>query len=166
MEAGRPTATVAITRASPESVVVDVHVHASERHFVPILTDNPLDNEPASINGDSIQLYAVASDRRTGLLLVPEGNVVSARPVDGWVHDLEVHAHWRPTASGYHLVAELRVEPDAAVLWLEVIVNEAVAGRERRRGQLVLSGAAGEFVYLRGDRSEPSRLLRFSLTHD
>jgi len=69
IEAGGPTATVAITRASPKSVVVEVHVHASKRLFVPILTDNPLDNEPASTNGDSVQLYAVASDRRTGLLL-------------------------------------------------------------------------------------------------
>lgn len=166
IEAGGPTATVAITRASPKSVVVEVHVHASKRLFVPILTDNPLDNEPASTNGDSVQLYAVASDRRTGLLLVPDGNAVSARPVDGWVNDLEVHAHWKPTPSGYHLVAELRVEPEAASLSLEVIVNETVAGRQRRRGQLVLSSAAGEFVYLRGDRCDPSRLLRFSLTHD
>jgi hypothetical protein len=45
----------------------------------------------------------------------------------------------------------------------DVIVNETVAERVRRRGQLVLSGAAGEFVYLRGDRHERARLLRFSL---
>jgi hypothetical protein len=45
----------------------------------------------------------------------------------------------------------------------DVIVNETVAERVRRRGQLVLSGAAGEFVYLRGDRHECARLLRFSL---
>jgi hypothetical protein len=46
---------------------------------------------------------------------------------------------------------------------LDVIVNETVSGRARRRGQLVLSGAAGEFVYLRGDRHDPGRLLRFTL---
>ena len=79
---------------------------------------------------------------------------------------MEVHAHWKPTPAGYQLVAELRIEPGAAEISLEVIVNETVAGRERRRGQLVLSGADGEFVYLRGDRCDPSRLLRFSLTHD
>jgi hypothetical protein len=29
----------------------------------------------------------------------------------------------------------------------------------RRRGQLVMSGAHGEFVYLRGDRHEADRLI-------
>ena len=46
---------------------------------------------------------------------------------------------------------------------LDVLVNETVAGRERRRGQLVLSGAAGEFAYLAGDRHDPARLLPFVL---
>jgi hypothetical protein len=32
-------------------------------------------------------------------------------------------------------------------------------GRERRRGQLVLGGADGEWVYLRGDRPDPARML-------
>jgi hypothetical protein len=48
-------------------------------------------------------------------------------------------------------------------LWLDVLVNDAVVGRKRRRGQLVLSGARGEFVYLRGDRHDGSRLLPFML---
>ena len=48
-------------------------------------------------------------------------------------------------------------------LGLDILVNETVPGRQRRRGQLVLSGAAGEFVYLRGDRHERDRLLHFSL---
>ena len=166
LDAGGPTATVAITRASPESVTVDVHVHMSERRFVPILAENPLDNEPAATNGDGVQLFAIAGDRRTGLLLVPAGDAVSARSVDGWGNELEVHAHWKPTPTGYQLVADLRIEPGTAEISLEVVVNETVAGRERRRGQLVLSGADGELVYLRGDRCDPSRLLRFSLTHD
>jgi hypothetical protein len=48
----------------------------------------------------------------------------------------------------------------------DVIVNETSPDRVRRRGQLVLSGADGEFVYLRGDRHDPERLLRFSLADD
>jgi hypothetical protein len=40
-----------------------------------------------------------------------------------------------------------------------VVVNEIPPGRERRRGQLVLGGADGEWVYLRGDRHDPSRML-------
>jgi hypothetical protein len=35
--------------------------------------------------------------------------------------------------------------------------------RRRRRGQLVLGGAPGEFVYLRGDREERDRLVRFTV---
>jgi len=42
-------------------------------------------------------------------------------------------------------------------------VNEIAPGRDRRRGQLVLSGAGGEFVYLRADRHERDRLLQFTL---
>jgi hypothetical protein len=36
-------------------------------------------------------------------------------------------------------------------------------GRERRRGQLVLGGALGEFVYLRGDREGQDRLPVFTV---
>jgi hypothetical protein len=46
---------------------------------------------------------------------------------------------------------------------LDVLVNETAPGRERRRGQLVLSGAHGEFVYLRGDRHDRNRLLPFMI---
>jgi hypothetical protein len=41
----------------------------------------------------------------------------------------------------------------------DLIVNDAAAGRTRRRGQLVLSGSRGEFVYLRGDRHDPHAML-------
>ena len=43
-----------------------------------------------------------------------------------------------------------------------LIVNERSADRERRRGQLVLSGGGG-FAYLRGDRHEPGQSLRLRL---
>jgi hypothetical protein len=46
---------------------------------------------------------------------------------------------------------------------IDVLVNDAAPGRERRRGQLVLSGAQGEFVYLRGDRHDGARLLPFMI---
>jgi hypothetical protein len=49
---------------------------------------------------------------------------------------------------------------------LDVIVNEMPRGRERRRGQLVMSGGAGEFVYLRGDRHDPQRLITLRLADD
>ena len=46
---------------------------------------------------------------------------------------------------------------------LGVVVNDMASGRERRRGQLVLGGADGEFVYLRGDRLPANRHLPFKI---
>jgi hypothetical protein len=71
-------------------------------------------------------------------------------------------AHWRETAEGYAIDIVLLGEVPSA---LDVIVNEKPQGRIRRRGQLVLSGGAGEFIYLRGDRHDPERLVRLQLTN-
>ncbi|MEO7963800.1 MAG: hypothetical protein ABIT38_07815, partial [Gemmatimonadaceae bacterium] len=46
---------------------------------------------------------------------------------------------------------------------LDLIVNETTALRERRRGQLVLSGGDDETIYLRGDRQEAARALAFHI---
>jgi hypothetical protein len=53
---------------------------------------------------------------------------------------------------------------DARDFSLDVIVNEMSPDRERRRGQLVLSGGHGEWVYLRGDRQDPDRALSFRIS--
>jgi hypothetical protein len=45
------------------------------------------------------------------------------------------------------------------------MVNEISRDRERRRGQLVLSGGSGEFIYLQGDRPRGS-WVTLRLTHD
>jgi hypothetical protein len=45
----------------------------------------------------------------------------------------------------------------------DVVVNERPAHRERRRGQLVLSGGGG-FGYLRGDRHAPAAPLGLKVT--
>ena len=161
--AGAPRATITVSRPTPGSVLVEIDMPASQRLFVPLFTENQLDNDPPSIHGDSVQLYAVAGDRNAGLLLVPEGSHVGKRPIEGWNNLLSVDARWRPTSSGYHLDATLHIDNRTPEFALDVLVNEIVPGRARRRGQLVMSGAAGEFVYLRGDRHEPSRLLRFVL---
>jgi hypothetical protein len=58
------------------------------------------------------------------------------------------------------LVAEVDVETLTAI---DVLVNEKPDNRERRRGQLVLSGSNGEFVYLRGDRQDADRLIPIKL---
>jgi Heparinase II/III-like protein. len=165
VDAGAPEAHVAVTRPVPDAVVIEIDVPSSPRNFVSCDTENELDNEPASINGDSVQLYAIIGNRTAGVLLVPrpDSESVDVRPIDAWTNEVVVNAFWQPTNGGYRLVARLALTPDADELQLDVIINESAPGRARRRGQLVMSGAAGEFIYLRGDRHEPSRLLRFSL---
>ena len=52
---------------------------------------------------------------------------------------------------------------NVAEIGVDVLVNDSAPGRERRRGQLVLSGARNEFVYLRSDRHDRERLVRITL---
>ncbi len=168
-EAGGPTARVAVAAAS-RLLVVDVQVATANPRFVPADAVNPYDNESPDINGDGVQLYVRASDTGGAWVLVPEttgkAGVVRARPVEGWGSLRLARTAWRRTREGYELRAEvalpgpLRVGSDLA---LDVLVNETGLGRERRRGQLMLSGPDGEFVYLRGDRHDPSRLIRFTI---
>jgi hypothetical protein len=44
---------------------------------------------------------------------------------------------------------------------LDLIVNEISPDRERRRGQLVLSGSNGEWIYLCGDRQPRESFMPF-----
>jgi hypothetical protein len=164
-EAGEPRATVMISRPSHTELQIDVEIPHSQRLFVAADAPNILDNEPSGINGDGVQLYLVAGANRGGWLLVPDSSSsdVRIRPIDEWSDGLEIHATWRATESGWSLVARVPLALELSEIRLDVIVNETVSGRARRRGQLVLSGAAGEFVYLRGDRHDPGRLLRFTL---
>ncbi|MDQ2664408.1 MAG: heparinase II/III-family protein [Gemmatimonadota bacterium] len=162
-EAGSPRASVAIASTDRHTVTIEIDVHSAHRNFIPLDAVNPFDNEPASINGDSVQLYAWSGGRGSALLLVPGSDGVDMRVIDTWLEQMPVEAEWKLTESGYRLVAVLDLDPHASELRLDVIINETGPGRARRRGQLVLSGGAGEFVYLRGDRHDPSRLLRFLL---
>jgi hypothetical protein len=165
-EAGAPGAHVAVTMDDEATLRVTVRVEPSHRLFVVPGTINPLDNEPAGINGDGIQLYVECGARSGGWLLVPKSGEqhVDAHPVAAWDHGLDVHATWQPTDRGYVLDANVPLSDGSALVSLDLLVNETAPGRERRRGQLVLSGAHGEFVYLRGDRHDALRLLRFTIS--
>jgi hypothetical protein len=65
------------------------------------------------------------------------------------------HAVWERVGDGYRMNIDLDAGELSAI---DLIVNEMPRGRHRRRGQLVLSGGNGEFVYLRGDRQDDDRL--------
>jgi hypothetical protein len=168
VEAGRPTARVAVAAAGDE-LVVDVSVKASAPVFVVAAAVNPYDNEQPDINGHGVQLYVRTREDSGAWVIVPEAGQreARARPVAGW-GTLEVRRTvWRPTAEGYELRAQVALGTGAAagdqMIALDVLVNETAPGRERRRGQLVMSGAGGDFVYLRGDRHDPARLVPLML---
>lgn len=164
-EAGHPTATVAIAATGPDTLTVTIGASGVHRCWIAADAENPLDNEPAAVNGAGVQLYVAAGERTGGWLLIPDPSSrdVAVRVVEGWDAGLAVNARWEPSGSGYVLVAQVGLPAGTTALGLDVLVNETAPGRERRRGQLVLSGARGEFVYLRGDRHEAARLLRFTI---
>ncbi len=167
-EAGEPAAAVQCWREAPATLVVDIAVAASSPQFVAPEAVNRLDNEPAGIHGDGVQLYVRAGQVGGGWLLVPVhgGSAVSQRGIDGWNGGLAVSASWTTSEGGYALRARVALPPGTATAGVDVLVNDVAPGRERRRGQLVMSGARGEFVYLRGDRHDPERLVRISLADD
>jgi hypothetical protein len=114
------------------------------------------------VNSDGVQLFVRTEETNAAWMLVPEGSGerVRIRAIEGWRSMQSISATWASTASGYAMTIELSTCPDA----IDVIVNETPRGRERRRGQLVLSGGGG-FVYLRGDRHDAAALLRLDRTN-
>lgn len=162
-QAGEPHGSVTLERIEGRLRIV-IEVDVSELTFASPDAVNPYDNEAADINGDSVQLYLRGAGGLSAWMLVPtlESVDVRRRIIDGWDAPHPIAASWERTTTGYRIVAELDTIPDA----LDVIVNEMPRGRERRRGQLVMSGAQGEFVYLRGDRHEPGRLIPLRVIED
>jgi hypothetical protein len=155
-DAGSPEATIRLA-AGDRSLDLGIVVPHSDRTFAARDAVNPYDNEPADVNGDGVQLYLRSDAGVGGWMLIPERDStdVRIRPIGVSREDEMPRATWRPTAGGYEMNVELSVIPRA----LDVIVNEMPADRTRRRGQLVFSGGAGEFVYLRGDRHDAERLV-------
>ncbi|HEY5062817.1 MAG TPA: hypothetical protein VII52_14855, partial [Gemmatimonadaceae bacterium] len=155
--------------ATKDSLRLEVDVPNSDLTFVREGAENPFDNEPADVNGDGVQLYLRNADVVTGWMLVPWGDstVVRARPIEGSGAPvessgapLELRATWRASDHGYRMHIDVHPIPEM----LDVVINEMPRGRVRRRGQLVMSGALGEFAYLRGDRQEPERMIRLHVT--
>jgi hypothetical protein len=163
-DAGEPTSTIEIVQRG-FLLELTVTVPRAERRFVAVDAENPFDNDPAAIHGDGVQLYVDADGARGGWLLVPvEGSrEVGTRTAGDWPAELVLRAEWQPVDAGYRLAARIALAPSTRALALDVLVNLAGRGRARRRGQLVLSGGRGEFVYLRADRHDRDRLLPFVL---
>jgi hypothetical protein len=169
VEAGAPEATLRVA-AGRDTLDIEVHVRKSPLVFAPRRPENPLDNEDPDINSDGVQLYLSLPDAHAygSWLLVPEaapGVRISPRPSGGAVPPLT--GSWRLTQDGYRLrcgfprgASGLGVDRH---FMLNVVINEISPDRERRRGQLVATGSQEEWVYLRGDREDPRRMLAFEI---
>lgn len=173
--AGAPKAILQVA-AGVQLVDIDIRVFKEDPVFAPHRSTNALDNEDPDINSDGVQLYLYLPDSRAhaSWLLVPEpgGHLrATLREAGGDVPPL--NAEWRLTSDGYRVRVSLpRGSRGLGVdrhFMLNVVINEISRDRERRRGQLIATGAdsgGGEWVYLRGDREDPKRMLAFEIVDD
>ena len=169
--AGAPEALVALG-ATAHALFVEVSVRKPTLAFAPAVAENPLDNEHPDVNSDGVQLHLAPGRSAPGLswIFVPEGDHVRVSPRAGAGAADDVSASWRRTGTGYQLLIRIARRylggPGARDFTLDVLVNETSPERERRRGQLVLSGARDEWVYLRGDRQDVARFLPMHIGDD
>ena len=172
-EAGAPAAVVMV-RVSPNAraLVLDVDVRLGRAPaFAPAGAVNLLDNERADVNSDGLQLLvapATPGGAPTTWLLVPElpPSAVRQSLVSGAEGELAVDARWAPRLNGWRVTCELplaTLRTRGDVVALDVAVNEKPPERARRRGQLRLGEPESPFVYLRGDRMDAGRAVRFLL---
>lgn len=123
-----------------------------------------LDNEPEDINADGLQIYLGIDGTLEALLVTPQADgELTVRRLEGSDGaGIAVAGTWNPTDLGYLVTLRLQDERLAghhagAHLGFDLLVNEMHSGRIHRAGQLVWSGGGG-WIYLRGDRHDPSRL--------
>jgi oligo-alginate lyase len=174
--AGAPTARVQLA-VSGEWLIADVDVTKGDPLVVVADEPNPLDNEPRDVNADGLQWYMnpVGAHEQPDPKWAGAGLIVPA----GDAHESPVGRHtvlagpgqqpqarWCPTARGWAMRVRwsLRTVPTDArgALAFDLVVNERPPERERRRGQLVLSGGGG-FGYLAGPRRPVERFVILSL---
>ncbi|HET8712255.1 MAG TPA: heparinase II/III family protein [Gemmatimonadales bacterium] len=135
-----------------------------------------LDNDPDDIHSDGLQVYLAplkhvadqngdSAPAAVGHLVVPElsGRGVRSQPTSDTRAPTKssVTGAWRRTERGYCVTIAVPwpdgLRPHAgARVGFDLIVNELLPERTRRVGQLVWSGGGG-WVWLRGDRQDPSR---------
>jgi hypothetical protein len=167
--AGSPAADVRL-QADDCDLHVTVHAYTGDIVVPMAGEENLLDNERADVNADGVQCYVGPVDRAewsAAWLLVPDVQSGDVRVTSLLPVNVPIVAQWTPTAAGFtlHLRLSRHALPECQnqTLRFDLLVNERPAHRQRRRGQLVLSGSSGETVYLRGDRHDPLRAWRLLL---
>ena len=165
-EAGSPGASLQLQR-SPTGITISVHTTLHrDTVFAGACAENPLDNEPADINSDGVQLHwrSAVTGNWNSVIAVPDGSQVRLTLAEGTMDGLT--ASWALIDRGFSIGFDLPWPAPVTEFVLDCCVNERPPGRERRRGQLVLTGAHGESAYLRGARQSPERALHFVLLPD
>ncbi|MEP7345434.1 MAG: hypothetical protein ABI877_09205, partial [Gemmatimonadaceae bacterium] len=171
-EAERPMARVAMA-ADYASLRIDILVRTPHVHFAPPCDENPLDNEHPDTNSDGAQLYIGTPSWNASWILVPEpaASRVRITPRD-LPKELTIHVRASATHNSTGWQMRISIPRDtlprrgSALFSLDLIVNLTAPGRERRQGQLVLSGGRGEWTYLRGDRQDADRALPFVIVDE
>jgi hypothetical protein len=147
--------------------VIKPEVIPRDPHAAPLR----LDNESDEIQVDGVQIYFTIADNVTsGFLIVPstEGGAVITRSIDGYAGSADlVQGSWSLIDGGYRLTVGIRPPGWNEVrrgdeIGFDLLVNQMQSDRLRRAGQLVWSGGAG-WIWLRGDRQDPSRFGKLEL---
>jgi len=166
-DAGSPRAQVVISAGATELEIL-VRVHKHPLHIRAADAPDPgLDNEHPDINSDGVQLHLWCEGWRepAAWLAIPEPDFrhTRVREISGGAVAPAIQAGSREISGGYEIRFTLARTALSPTISLDVLVNETAAERERRRGQLVLSGARGDRVYLRGDRQPLEHFIRLRL---
>ena len=164
LEAGAPTAQVGF-KVGPRDPKLYFYATVwlnRPPFFAPALAENPLDNELADVNSDGVQFHwrSFVTGEWNSVLAVPDGDDVRLAVTSGSADGISATWHEDTVRRGYAIWFELPWPGLGTVVEHDCIINECPADRERRRGQLVMSGARGEFAYLRGARQSPEHALR------
>ena len=148
-----------------ESLYVAVAVAKPEVLFPGVgAPPQELDNEADDINSDGVQIHLALDPGGAGVIAVPrdDGTLATRRLEGEESKGLTAEGRWSPTDEGYLLTLRLS-HPRIAMmhpgerLGFDLLVNQMQPGRLRRAGQLVWNGSGG-WIYLRGDRQDPSEL--------
>ena len=175
-EAGSPSALVQLATTARE-LVVDVHAATGPLGLCDPNLSNPLDNEVPFVNVNGLQWYMAPADQPPAAdrswsaaalhapsRVAPYDEHGRAIPIVGIVE--MPRAIWREMPDGWAMrlcwpLTSLPIDASRTMCF-ELVVNERPPDRERRRGQLVLSGGGG-YGYLMGDRRPVNRYVRLVL---
>jgi hypothetical protein len=167
-DAGRPRAHVVID-ADETELEIRVDVRKSPLHFrASDAADPGLDNEHPDIHSDGVQLHLWCEGWRSPVawLAIPDRGFTHTRVHRTAGSDDDAPAltvNTRQIIGGYEMHIVIARAELCPVLAIDVLVNDMAADRQRRRGQLVLSGARGDRIYLRGDRQPLEHFIRVRL---